>query len=156
MSNAAAIRERVLNAIALNREPGFHFAGNFVQLSFDRTDPADSHVHGASGPHCIDRDGRMNIGVVAMLADMTLAACIRGGMDPATRLATVSMSLQFTGQSPKGELHASSQFEGFFDAPSARQALSRVTLQGSSRPPDSSSSPCRAANAPRRRFRSAR
>jgi acyl-coenzyme A thioesterase PaaI-like protein len=130
MSDAARIRDRVVQAIALNREPGFHFAGNFVQLSFDRTDPADSRVHVETGPHCNDADGEANIGVVAMLADMTLAACIRGGMDPATRLATVSMSLQFSGRPARGPLHASSTFEGFFGAMEGRQAQSRVVVGG--------------------------
>lgn len=134
MSEGVAIRARVAEAIALNREPGFHFAGHFVQMSFDRTDPADTHVHVATGAHCNDRDGRANIGVVGMLADMALAASIRGGMDPATRLATVSMSLQFTGVPAMGELHAASQFEGFFDAGSSRQAQSRVVLQGGAGP----------------------
>jgi len=131
LSDAEAIRRRVLEAIALNREPGFHFAGNFVQLSFDRTDPADSRVRVATGPHCDDRDGEANIGVVAMLADMSLAACIRGGMDPATRLATVSMSLQFTGAPARGPLHAAARFEGFFGGGESRQAQSRVVLHGS-------------------------
>lgn len=130
MSDAAAIRERVVQAIALNREPGFHFAGNFAQISFDRTEPEDTHVSVATGPHTSDREGRTNIGVVAMLADMALAACVRGGMDPSTRLATVSMSLQFTGVPPCGPLQAASRFEGFHGAGAARQAQSRLVLHG--------------------------
>lgn len=134
MSDAADIRDRVLQAIALNREPGFHFAGNFVQISFDRTDPADAHVHIDTGAFCNDSDGQANIGVVGILADMSLAACIRGGMDPSTRLATVSMSLQFTGQPARGPLHASSAFEGFSGTGHSRQAQSRVVLSGSAGP----------------------
>lgn len=134
MSAAQAIRERVVQAIALNREPGFHFAGNFLQISFDRTDPADTHVHVGTGPHCTDRDGRVNIGVVGILADMALAASIRGGMDPSTRLATVSMSLQFSGLPAKGDLHAASQFEGFFESGHSRQGQSRVVVQGGAGP----------------------
>lgn len=130
MSEAAAIRERVLHAIALNREPGFHFAGNFAGISFDRTQPEDSRVSVVTGAHTDDRDGRANIGVVAMLADMALAACVRGGMDPSTRLATVSMSLQLTGVAARGALHAESRFEGFMGAGAARQAQSRLVLHG--------------------------
>ena len=130
MSDPGGIRERVLRAIALNREPGFHFAGNFADISFDRTEPEDTHVSVATGPHTNDRDGRVNVGVVAMLADMALAACVRGGMDPSTRLATVSMSLQFTGVPARGPLHAASQFEGFHGAGAARQAQSRLVLHG--------------------------
>lgn len=134
MTPAQSIRERVVRAIALNREPGFHFAGNFLQISFDRTDPADTLVHVGSGAHCTDADGRVNIGVVGILADMALAASIRGGMDPSTRLATVSMSLQFTGLPAKGDLHAASQFEGFFESGHSRQGQSRVELQGDAGP----------------------
>lgn len=134
MSAAQSIRERVMQAIALNREPGFHFAGNFLQISFDRTDPADTHVHIDTGPHCIDREGHVNIGVVGILADMALAASIRGGMDPSTRLATVGMSLQFSGKPAKGDLHAASQFEGFFESGHSRQGQSRVVLQGGAGP----------------------
>ena len=128
MSDVAGIRDRVLQAIALNREPGFHFAGHFVQLLFDRTDPEDAQAHVATGAHIADRDGRVNAGVVAMLADMGMAASIRGGMEPATRLATVSMSLQFTGHPATGVLRASSRFEGFFGEGTSRQAQSRVTV----------------------------
>lgn len=134
MSDAGDIRGRVLQALALNREPGFHFAGNFVQISFDRTDPADTHVHIDTGAFCNDADGQANIGVVGILADMSLAACIRGGMDPATRLATVSLSLQFSGRPARGPLHASSIFEGFTGNGESRQAQSRVVLSGSAGP----------------------
>jgi acyl-coenzyme A thioesterase PaaI-like protein len=134
MSEAESIRERVLQGIALNREPGFHFAGNFLQLSFDRTDPDDSHVRVASGPQSNDRDGRANVGVVAMLADMAMAASIRGGMGPGTRLATVSMTLQFTGLPAKGELQASSRFEGFFGTGASRQGQSRLVMHGEAGP----------------------
>lgn len=130
MSGAADIRDRVVQAIALNREPGFHFAGNFVRASFERSDPEDALVEIETGPHTNDRDGRANIGVIAMLADMALAACIRGGMDPTTRLATVSMSLQLTGAPALGMLHASSRFQGFFGTGSTRQGLGRVEMRG--------------------------
>lgn len=128
--SAADIRDRALQAIALNREPGFHFAGNFVQASFERSDPEDARVEIATGPHTNDRDGRANIGVVAMLADMALAACIRGGMDPSIRLATVSMSLQFSGMPPTGLLRASSRFDGFFGTGPTRQGLGRMEMRG--------------------------
>jgi acyl-coenzyme A thioesterase PaaI-like protein len=134
MSEAASIRERVVQGIALNREPGFHFAGNFLRFSFDRTDPDDAHVRVATGPQANDRDGRANVGVVAMLADMAMAACIRGGMDPGTRLATVSMTLQLTGTPAKGELHASSRFEGFFGSGPSRQAQGRLVMHGEAGP----------------------
>ena len=42
MSPEERIRRRVLRAIALNRTPGFHFPGNFIDLSFDRVARSES------------------------------------------------------------------------------------------------------------------
>ena len=117
------IRERVLRAIALNREPGFHFIGNFAEVAFEEA------VHLPAGPHVVDADGQANIGLVAMLADMALAASIRARLDPAVRLATVSMSLQLTGARCAPPLEAAGEFQGFLEAPHSRQGLARATLR---------------------------
>ena len=124
------IRERVLRAIALNREPGFHFVGNFAEVSFERTASEESRVTLASGPHCVDPDGQVNLGLVAMLADMALAASIRANVHPGTRLATVSMSLQLTGARLEGPLASVAQFQGFLGSGETRQGLSRALLHG--------------------------
>ncbi|MDH5264920.1 MAG: hypothetical protein OEX21_09245, partial [Betaproteobacteria bacterium] len=75
MRNPASptIRKRVLRGLALNREPGFHFAGNFLGVSFDAITPAQSRVSLESGPHCEEADGQVNLGAVALLADIALA-----------------------------------------------------------------------------------
>lgn len=117
------IRERVLRALALNREPGFHFVGNFAEVAFE------DQVHLPAGPHVVDDDGQANIGLVAMLADMALAASIRARLDPAVRLATVSMSLQLTGAACTPPLAAVGEFQGFLEAPHSRQGLARATLR---------------------------
>ena len=83
---SAAIRERVLRGIALNREPGFFFSGNFLGLTFDTIATRDMRVSVETGPHCADRDGQANFAVLAMLADMALAGCIRAGLTLTTRL----------------------------------------------------------------------
>ena len=44
MSQEEQIRRRVLRAIALNRTPGYHFPGNFIDLSFDRVASDDTRV----------------------------------------------------------------------------------------------------------------
>jgi len=124
------IRERVLRAIALNREPGFHFVGNFAEVSFERTAAEDSRVTLAAGPHCVDPDGQVNLGLAAMLADMALAASIRANVHPGTRLATVSMSLQFTGARLEGPLESVAEFQGFLGNGETRQGLSRARLHG--------------------------
>ncbi len=123
-----ALRERALAAIAANREPGFHFAGNFCGVAFQRED-GGSKVTLEPGAHCVDADGQVNWGVMAMVADMALAASIRAGLDPRTRLATVSMSLQFTGAPRVGSMVARGTAEGFFGGGDSRQGLSRVTVE---------------------------
>ena len=124
------IRERVLRALALNREPGFHFIGNLAEVSYDDVSAEATHITFEPGPHCVDADGQANIGVVAMLADMALAASIRAGLHPATRLATVSMALQLTGSGLEGRLDASGEFQGFFGAGHSRQGLARALIRG--------------------------
>jgi acyl-coenzyme A thioesterase PaaI-like protein len=129
-AKSSLILARVLRGIALNREPGWHFSGNFLEISFDRVDSGDTRVSLAAGPHCNDREGRANLGAVAMLADMALATSIRATLPPETRLATVSMHLQFTGHPARGRLQASGRFQGFVADARGRQGLAEVTLAG--------------------------
>lgn len=42
-------------------------------------------------------DGQMNLGALALPADMGLAATLRGDVGPSARVATVNMNLQLTG-----------------------------------------------------------
>ena len=125
-----SIRERVLRAIALNREPGFHFTGNFAEVSFEATAAEAARVTLAPGAHVVDHDGQVNLGLVAMLVDMALAASIRAKLHPATRLATVSMALQLTGARLEGELAATGELQGFIGSGDSRQGLARMKLEG--------------------------
>ena len=122
------IRKQVLRSLARNREPGFHFAGHFLGITFAGKTADESRVSLEPGPHCEEADGQVNLGAVAMLADIALASAIRARLTPEQRLATVSMHLQFTGIEMRGTLEASGYFEGFLDQGSDRQGLSRVAL----------------------------
>jgi acyl-coenzyme A thioesterase PaaI-like protein len=122
------IRHRVLQGLARNREPGFHFAGNFLGVSFAGVTAGQSRVCLEAGPHCEEADGQVNLGAVALLADIALASAIRAQLTPEQRLATVSMHLQFTGAPMKGRLEATGSFEGFLEGGSGQQGLSRVAL----------------------------
>ena len=126
------IRERVLRAIALNREPGWHFAGNLAGISFESTASEAARVTLEAGPWCVEPDGQVNLGFAAMLVDMALSASIRANLPPATRLATVSLSLQLTGARLAGPLEAIGEFQGFLGAGEGRQGLARVRLAGAS------------------------
>lgn len=134
MIAADRIREQVLRGIASNRVPGLHFSGHFTEVSFEVIDTGHARVSVEPGPHNADRGGQLNIGLVAMVADMALAASIRAGLDPGTRLATVSMSLQFTGHPMTGPLVAASEFAGFFGGGESRLGMSRVAVQGAAGP----------------------
>lgn len=122
------IREQVLRALALNREPGFHFAGNFAEVSFDTTADDAARALLPGGAHVTEAGGEVCFAMVAMLVDMALSASIRAGLHPATRMATVSMALQLTGERLEGPLAATARFESYLGAGEARQALARATL----------------------------
>ena len=92
-----AIRAQVMRGIALNREPGYHFAGNFLDLSYDHVGTDYTALSVDVAPHCAEADGQLNLSGFAILADLVMAAAVRAGLPPHTRLATVTMNLQFTG-----------------------------------------------------------
>lgn len=128
-----AIRRRVLRGIALNRQPGLHFPGNFLDVSFDRLAKRESCLSIAQGPWNTASDGQVDLGSLAILADLGLAACIRMNIGPdglARRLATVSMSLQFTGARRVGLLRATGNFEGFMKDGAGQLGMSRVRVEG--------------------------
>lgn len=126
----SGIRERVLRAIALNRTPGYHFAGNFVDLSFDRVAREDTRISYETGPHCLDLNGGTDIGSLAMAADFALGTSIRAELDRATRTATVSMGLEFGAPLPAGTVRAASRCHGYVGEGYGRIGRARVVLEG--------------------------
>lgn len=128
------IRRRALVALALNRRPGFHFAGNFLGVEFAAIERDAARVLVAPGPFCTRADGEPHFGVVALLADIALAMVVRANLTPAQRLGTVSLHLQLNGGCLAGPLAAESSFAGFLDGAAGRQGLSRVTLTAGGRP----------------------
>lgn len=123
-----AIRDQVLRGISLNREPGYHFVGNFLDISFDHIAVRDSRLSMDSAPHCVEAGGQINLGAFAVFADLALAATVRANVSPETRLATVCMNLHFTGAPVTGRLEAASAFESFFAGAAGQQGLSRVRI----------------------------
>jgi acyl-coenzyme A thioesterase PaaI-like protein len=116
------IRRRVLRAIALNRTPGYHFPGNFIDLSFDRVASAGTRL-------TYENHDPGDIGSLAVLADFALGTSIRAELDPATRLATVSMTLELAAMPRAGMVGALSHCHGFVGAgEEGRIGRSRVVL----------------------------
>ena len=119
------LRERVLRGIALNRTPGFHFAGNFLGIELVEV--------GTSTRVVMDSDLEVELATFFMVADIALAASIRSQLAPHTRLATVSMQLQLNGATIGGRIEARGEFGGFAATDVARQGLARVTLTADGR-----------------------
>ncbi len=125
-----AIRVQVLRGIALNREPGYHFAGNFLDLSYDHVGIDYTALSVDVAPHCAEADGQLNLSGLAILADLTMAAAVRAGLAPHTRLATVTMTLQFTGAPRTGRLAGRGAMHGFVQGTAGRQGVSTLDIHG--------------------------
>jgi acyl-coenzyme A thioesterase PaaI-like protein len=128
---AATIRARVLRGIALNRTPGFHFPGNFLDISFDRVSRAGTRLSLDPGPWCRGSDGQTDLASLTILADLACGAAVRAQISREARIATVSLSLQFTGAPRTGRLAAAGKFQEFFRDGAGRLGLSRVSVTGS-------------------------
>lgn len=131
MSRAAIIRRQVLRGIALNRIPGLHFPGNFLDLSFDRVGRDGAHLSLDPGPWCTDARGEVDLSALAILADIAIGTCVRAHFSPEHRVATVSFALQFIGAPCRGRLRADGLFQGFFKDGAGRLGLGRVSVAGS-------------------------
>lgn len=130
MKDAATIRARVLRGIALNRAPGLHFPGSFLDVHFDRVDRVGARLSLDAGPWCRDSGGETDLAALTVLADLALGASIRAQLSPETRLATVSLSLQCTGARRAGGLRAEGVFQGFFRGANGKLGMSRVSVAG--------------------------
>ena len=124
------IRRRVLRGLALNRIPGFHFPGNFLDVSFDRVGRGGTRLSLDPGPWCREADGQADLATLTILADLACGASVRAHLSREARVATVSLNLQFTGAPRTGRLAAAGEFQGFFRDGAGRLGLSRVRVQG--------------------------
>ncbi|MBI5618155.1 MAG: hypothetical protein HY943_17865 [Gammaproteobacteria bacterium] len=130
----AALRRRVLTALALERTPGFNYSGNLLGTRFPLTTPAEVRATIDAGPHLEDEFGEVDIGAVSFLADISMGCTVRANLAPSQRLATVSLGLQFTGAPLRGAIESRGEFECFLEGASSRQGLCRTTLHASGRP----------------------
>lgn len=119
---------QVLKGLTLNRQPGWHFPGNFLEVSVDELGADGVRLTVEPGRHCVDTDGQMNMGVIGLLADVGMAVAIRRHVGFAVRIATVSMTLQFTGAPRTGLLEVRGGFDGFYRDSAGQQGLSRAEV----------------------------
>jgi acyl-coenzyme A thioesterase PaaI-like protein len=118
----------VMRGIAQNRVPGYHFTGNFFGTTFEKVDAGETLVNMVPGPHSITEDGGISLGGLALLADIAMGTTIRAGGDPAQRLVTARMHLEFTGSLANAPVIASSRYRGNFGNGVGRQHLSEVSI----------------------------
>jgi len=118
----------VLRGIAHNREPGLHFAGNFLGISWDHVEASETRLSLDVGPHIAGADGQVNIGALAMLVDFALANCMRAILEPHQRLATVSLTMELTDAPRTGRLEATGRFRGFIREGKGRIGKSEVSV----------------------------
>lgn len=128
------IRAQVMRGIALNREPGYHFAGNFLDLSYDHVGTDYTALSVDVAPHCAQADGQLGMAGFAILADLVMAAAVRAGLPSHTRLATVTMNLQFTGAPRTGRLDGRGAMLGFVEGAAGRQGVSTVQIGNAAGP----------------------
>ena len=121
---------QVLVGLGLNRQPGWNFPGNFLQISFDELGGDHARISIDAGPHCEDADGQVNLAPFSVLADIALASTMRGHLGRAIRMATVAMTLQLTGAPRRGRLQADGHYDGpVAGVPGERQGLARAGIR---------------------------
>lgn len=127
------IRTQVLRGIALNRVPGYHFCGNFFDLTFNDVYNGRSQVSIKSAPHVVGNDGLIAPIPLAVVADFAAATAIRTADDPSARLATVSLHMQITNEPMAGDIVAHAVLDGFFQGAKGRLGLSRFHIECNSK-----------------------
>ena len=119
---------RTLVALALDRTPGFNYSCNLLGVRFPVKSPERVEVVMDHGPYCEDDDGQVDLGAVSMMADVAMGSVVRANLAPEQRLATVSLSLQFTGVPLVGPITGVGEFSNFAVGVDSRQGLVRCTL----------------------------
>jgi hypothetical protein len=80
------------------------------------------------GPHCAETNGSINYAALSLFADLSTATNVRAVHDLATRLALVSMNMNFTGAPMTGRVQATTSLQGYLVGTSGRQAATLFTI----------------------------
>ncbi|CAN5208420.1 hypothetical protein BH09PSE6_BH09PSE6_27510 [soil metagenome] len=123
---------QVLRGLSLNREPGWNFPANFIELSFDELGADFSRLSIEPGPHCIDESGQVHLAALSILADIGVGSCMRTMFGHDTRMATVALGVQFTGVRPLGKLEQLSHFDGTIGTGTVRQGMATGRMHAGS------------------------
>jgi uncharacterized protein (TIGR00369 family) len=128
-----SIRRRTLAALAANRAPGFHFAGYFLELAWPHIGEREVVQTMAAAEHCLDAQGNVSPAALGVAVDGALASAARLGTESGGRLATVNLTVQYTGHAASGLISAEAALEGFSEGASASLALTRCVLMSGGR-----------------------
>ena len=126
--DAAALRRQVSASLAANREPGFHYPGFLLDLTWPRLGESELEEVMPDSPQARNVDGSLNLAAFCVLLDTALATASRLKAGGGVRQATVHMHAQFTGAPLRGETKAIARFDGYAPAAQTRQALTSGTL----------------------------
>lgn len=105
--NPVPFSQHVLRALNAARTPGWMFPAHLLDVFFEQQvseDGAIALMH--IGDHCRDASGRVSTAALSVLADVCMAAAVRGYVGKSVRVATVSMRLSFNQRPCKGRLRA--------------------------------------------------
>lgn len=121
---------RVLQALRLNRQPGWHFPGYYLGLTYDGFGPDCAELSLPVDAMCTNLAGDMLPAALAVLADVTMAGAVRRRVGVNCRLATASMALRFSGVRPQGKLCARGTCR--FEHASAKLPLAFASIEAHS------------------------
>ena len=132
--NAAAIRTRTLAALAGNRAPGFHFPGYFLDFRWPSVGDGRATQEMDAGAHCVDANGEVNPAAVGVMVDGALATAASLGIETGARIATVNLTMQYTGRPVTGVLSMDATLEGHYSEDAVKHAITRGVLTSGGEP----------------------
>lgn len=121
--------DQVMRAIGLNRRPGFHFAGNLLGLSSEKTE-SGVRLTLEPRPHYTDESGEVDLTCFGMYADLAIGMGIRAVLSYSGRMATASLNLGLTGAPRLAPLVATTRFLGFVQGIAGEHALAQTEIVG--------------------------
>jgi acyl-coenzyme A thioesterase PaaI-like protein len=129
LTDAEAIRNRMLTALAGSRTPGFHFPGYLLQLAWPRIGTMSITEIMHAWPRVCNERGEVSLVALGVMLDTALATAPRLKIASGARQATVQLHAQFTGHPIRGDLSMQATLEGFSVGGTVRQALTRGVLR---------------------------